>query len=90
MVMVFHLGQYGIHIPGPITFGQTGVDLFFVLSGYLITSILLRSRSGDWSEVKVFYSRRALRIFPLYFGYLILFAMLDQIPSWQYWLYVQK
>lgn len=90
MVMAFHLAQAGIHIPGPLTFGQTGVDLFFVLSGFLITSILLQARPGDWDEVKTFYVRRSLRIFPLYFGYLIGSSLLGELPSWQYWVYLQN
>ncbi|MBN9385228.1 MAG: acyltransferase [Chitinophagaceae bacterium] len=53
-------------------YGWTGVQLFFVLSGFLITGILWneRSRPGSNSfKFKKFWVRRALRIFPLYFGY---------------------
>lgn len=55
--------------------GSYGVDLFFALSAYLITSILLRehARSGR-IDVRAFYMRRILRIWPLYFAALLVLA----------------
>jgi peptidoglycan/LPS O-acetylase OafA/YrhL len=56
-------------------YGMWGVDLFFVLSGYLITGLLWDSR-GSPRYFSGFYMRRTLRIFPLYFGVLFVLTVL--------------
>ena len=79
--------------------GWMGVDLFFVLSGYLITGILCDTRAAE-NYFGSFYGRRALRIFPLFYIFLtavwIAFRMTKTgeypfgAPAWWYFLYLQN
>lgn len=73
--------------------GWFGVDLFFVISGFLITRILINSAHSD-QYYRKFYIRRALRIFPVYYAVLVvvlaynLFSMSGVQAS--YWFYLQN
>ena len=108
MVMVYHfcltLPGFQTHGSWPwLSFAQAGwmgVDLFFVLSGFLITNILIETRSGP-HYFRNFLARRFLRIWPLYYLNLFLFLVLlplivsnvpDAVRSMQdkqawFWLY---
>ncbi|MFN7134293.1 MAG: acyltransferase family protein, partial [Myxococcales bacterium] len=71
----------------PVNAGWMGVDLFFVLSGFLITRILLFARDESKAPLLNFWRNRALRIFPLYFAVLGLAGALGVPVSWHYWTY---
>ena len=86
MVLAVHLELFQA-VPGPRALralfwsGWSGVDLFFVLSGFLITGILLDS-FGSPNFFSRFYRRRALRILPLYYAICaVLFFAVPLIPG---------
>jgi peptidoglycan/LPS O-acetylase OafA/YrhL len=93
-VFVFHIlpeqpaFYRGLHLPVPSLWmgiaksGASGVDLFFALSAFLITSLLLRERQQTGGiSLRLFYIRRILRIWPLYFVVLAVAVALAHTPS---------
>ncbi|WP_316833073.1 acyltransferase [Pedobacter aquatilis] len=81
-------------------FGWMGVDLFFVLSGFLISGILIDGKS-DKLYYKNFFGKRFLRIFPLYYFALLIITILSFVPFIKgidkinapnifYWIYLQN
>src|ERR1700761_9165178 len=82
VVMGFHLDGLLPDIFGPVArFGWMGVDLFFVLSGYLIGSQLLKQvREGRGISMLDFYRKRAYRILPVS---LLVLALYVFWPLWR-------
>lgn len=78
IVLYFHIDGFGTYLGLKVTInnpemGNFGVSLFFVLSGYLITQLLLLEKKKTGSiALKKFYIRRILRIWPLYFLYIFI------------------
>jgi len=88
ILMVFYQHYLAVH--PVLNWGWTGVDFFFVLSGFLITGILYDTRNTV-HRFRNFYVRRTLRIFPLYYGVLLVALLLNPIfhwvwhPAWFLW-----
>jgi peptidoglycan/LPS O-acetylase OafA/YrhL len=92
-----------LHLQNIFESGWMGVDLFFVLSGFLITGILLDSKDKE-HYFRNFYARRCLRIWPLYYSLIFfMFAILPAVhaasarpvferssPWWSYPIFLQN
>jgi peptidoglycan/LPS O-acetylase OafA/YrhL len=104
MVVLYHYFEQpldGGWFHAALGLGWTGVDLFFVLSGFLIGGILLDAR-GAANYFQVFYTRRFYRIVPLYLAILILFPAValatgnqwlrigNTMPWYYYWTFTQN
>jgi peptidoglycan/LPS O-acetylase OafA/YrhL len=81
-VFVFHALQNNRHLGRVAAYGALGVQVFFVLSGFLIGGILLNLKKEPvaplGARLRIFYIRRALRIFPLYYLTLALLLLLER------------
>jgi peptidoglycan/LPS O-acetylase OafA/YrhL len=87
LVLAAHSTDSGLHQGLPVVLGMCGVSIFFVLSGYLITrSMLLDERRHGRFRPGNFYFRRSLRIFPAFYAFLIVLAILETKASQTTWL----
>ena len=76
-VLIAHIQIMSFHLPdGPG--GQIGVNIFFVISGFLITYLLLKEEAATGTiSLKNFFIRRSLRIFPVFYFMLLVYAVLQ-------------
>ncbi len=98
IVMLYHVTSYGPRLPDVVEFGYMGVDLFFVLSGFLIGGQLLQpyaeGRAPRWSG---FFVRRAFRVLPAYLVVVALYFAFPGVrespniqPLWQFLTFTQN
>lgn len=86
LVLVEHLrgtaGFAALTVFDGIELGKLGVRIFFVISGFLITSLLVQeSRATGSVDLRGFYLQRAFRIFPAFYTYVIVVAILDAVGA---------
>ncbi|HXT27286.1 MAG TPA: acyltransferase [Candidatus Eisenbacteria bacterium] len=84
MILAFHAvsqegeypaGTFLAYLQRSVAMGWTALDLFFILSGFLIGGILMDARDSP-SYFKTFYARRFFRIVPVYFAWVLLYVLL--------------
>ncbi|MEP6777486.1 MAG: acyltransferase [Chthoniobacterales bacterium] len=99
LVVLYHAGLFGFVLPFRMErFGWIGVDLFFVLSGYLIAGQLLSPlAAGKRLDIAQFYARRALRILPAFLAIVAIYVFLPQLreyprmpPVWKFLTFTQN
>jgi peptidoglycan/LPS O-acetylase OafA/YrhL len=85
--LISHVCRFGATPPALVWFGHTGVEVFFVLSGFLITSLLLEEHADTGSvSRRAFYLRRARRLGPAFFVMMAVVLVLGlTIPRWDNW-----
>ena len=81
LVLLYHLGiNHFLRQANSWLTGRTGVDIFFVLSGFLISTLLIKEKINIGRvSLKNFYIRRALRILPLAYLFLLVMILLNQV-----------
>lgn len=83
LVLIAHI-FYDKQVERYFNFGKVGVEIFFVISGFLITTLLLREKQKTGKlNLKFFYLRRAFRILPLVFLFAGCLFFLDQLFNLQ-------
>ena len=98
MVMLYHVTSYGVRLPAWVELGWMGVDLFFVLSGFLIGGQVLapytRGQTPIWTR---FLVRRAWRVLPAYLTMVALYFAAPGVresaaiaPLWQFLTFTQN
>lgn len=103
MVVIHHYSDE-LHFPISFKYGANGVQIFFTISGFLITYILLSQKNNNSGASKPkmvlsFMFKRALRLFPIYYIFLTILVVFSKIGGlwlgqenmeWYYYLYIQN
>ena len=84
LAIVYHLASYGVTMPAIVDHGWMGLDLFFVLSGYLIGWQLLKPFTlGEQPLWGRFFQRRAWRVLPAYLTVLGVYRACGKAARWR-------
>ena len=77
-ILLVIIGHFGGGVGTPVIFSALGVQVFFVLSGYLITTLLQKEHQREGGiDLAAFYRRRCFRIFPAAYAYIFIVALVS-------------